>query len=127
MEKRIIKDLYCFQCSLQFDKKTIYDMHLKIMHNYISRSESFLTEIKDEPKEIELATKPTNITIASKEIQTINERTFACTFCDKTYKKKNAVKNHEKIHTKTLEKPFACKYCNKTYRQKFFHYLFESL
>ena len=32
MEKKIIKDLYCFQCSLQFDKKTIYDMHLKIMH-----------------------------------------------------------------------------------------------
>ena len=25
MEKKIIKDLYCYQCSLQFDKKTIYE------------------------------------------------------------------------------------------------------
>ena len=29
-------------------------MHLKIMHNYVIRSEFFLTEIKDEPEEIEL-------------------------------------------------------------------------
>ena len=44
MEKKIIKDLYCFLCSLQFDKKTIYDIHLKIIHNYASREESFFTE-----------------------------------------------------------------------------------
>ena len=34
MEKIIIKDLYCFLCSLQFDKKEIYDIHQKIVHNY---------------------------------------------------------------------------------------------
>ena len=80
MEKKIIKDLYCFQCSLQFDKKTIYDMHLKIMHNRVSRSESFLTEIKNEPGEIELPIQSTNIPITS------SEETFAGKFCDKTFK-----------------------------------------
>ena len=52
MEEKILWDLYCFQCSLQFDKKTIYDIHLKIMHNYISRKES---EIKEEPEENHIA------------------------------------------------------------------------
>ena len=76
MEKKIIKDLYCFQCSLQFDKKTIYDMHLKIMHNYISRSDLFLTEIKNEPGEKELPIQSTNIPITS------GEETFVGKFCD---------------------------------------------
>ena len=78
-----MKDLYCFQCSLQFDKKTIYDMHLKIVHNYISRTESFLNEIKNEPEEIELPIKPINIPITSKRIQIPNEKTFACTIVKK--------------------------------------------
>ena len=54
MEKKIIKDLYCFQCSLQFDKKAIYDMHLKIMHNYERRTEDFLIDMKKEPEDTEL-------------------------------------------------------------------------
>ena len=68
MEKIIIRDLYCFQCSLQFDKKTIYDIHLKIMHNFISRTNFALTEIKKEPEEIELPIKPTDIPINSKSL-----------------------------------------------------------
>ena len=33
MEGKVIKDLHCFQCSLQFDKEKIYDMlkrHMRI-------------------------------------------------------------------------------------------------
>ena len=67
MEKKIIKDLYCYQCSLQFDKKIIYDMHLSIMHNYKSRANYFETEIKQEPEEIELP-------IESSDIPTTPER-----------------------------------------------------
>ena len=46
-------DLYCFQCSLQFDKKSIYDIHLSIIHNYKSRTQTFIDVIKSEPEEIE--------------------------------------------------------------------------
>merc|ERR1712008_510913 len=28
----MIKDLFCVQCQLQFDKKIVYDIHLKIVH-----------------------------------------------------------------------------------------------
>ena len=50
----MFKDLYCFQCSLQFDKKSIYDLHLSVMHDYVNRTESFLNEIKHEPDDSEL-------------------------------------------------------------------------
>ena len=58
-----MKDLYCFQCSLQFDKKSIYDMHLSIVHKYKSRTESFLTEIKSEPEDMELTNESSEIPI----------------------------------------------------------------
>ena len=46
-------DLYCFQCSLQFEKKSIYDMHLSLIYNYKSKTETFVEKIKSEPKEAE--------------------------------------------------------------------------
>ena len=61
MEEKIQYDLYCFQCSLQFDKKSIYDMHLSLIHNYRKRTESFLTQIKSEPEEIELLIELNNV------------------------------------------------------------------
>ena len=67
MEKKIMKDLYCFLCSLQFDKKTIYDMHQSIIHNYVSRKESFLTEIKKEPEELDMPKESNIIPITSEK------------------------------------------------------------
>ena len=32
MTTQLLKDFYCYQCSLQFDKKSIYDIHLSILH-----------------------------------------------------------------------------------------------
>ena len=72
MEEKILWDLYCFQCSLQFDKKSIYDMHLSIIHNYRKRSESTLTKIKSEPEEIELPIESNDILTNLKEEQDLN-------------------------------------------------------
>ena len=44
MEQNILQDLFCFLCSLQFDKKAIYDMHVKIIHGWEIK-------IKQEPKD----------------------------------------------------------------------------
>ena len=35
MAKKILRDLYCYLCSLQFEGKKVYDMHQSIMHNYV--------------------------------------------------------------------------------------------
>ena len=32
MSQIIFRDLYCEQCSLQFDKKYVYDLHLPLVH-----------------------------------------------------------------------------------------------
>ena len=52
MEQKIVWDLHCFQCSLQFDKKSIYDMHTSILHGYKNVARSiFGTQIKQEPED----------------------------------------------------------------------------
>ena len=72
MEEKILWDLYCFQCSLQFEKKSIYDMHLSIMHDYRKRTEPILTEIKSEPEEIELPIESNDIPTNPTEEQYLN-------------------------------------------------------
>ena len=32
MEKLILKDLFCELCDLQFDKKSVYDIHMSFVH-----------------------------------------------------------------------------------------------
>ena len=74
------KDLYCFQCSLQFDKKTIYDMHLKIIHNYVRRIDDILPGIKRLPEnEVQIES---NISATSERTQS-GKKTFGCTLCYK--------------------------------------------
>ena len=38
-----MRDLYCFECSLQFDKKYVFDVHLSLVHGEE-------LEIKQEPE-----------------------------------------------------------------------------
>ena len=38
----LMRDLYCYECSLQFDTKIVFDIHLSVVHG-----EEF--EIKQEP------------------------------------------------------------------------------
>ena len=114
MEKIIIKDLYCFLCSLQFDKKVIYDIHQKIVHNYVSREEpSVLTEIKTEAQEIDVPTESRNDATTSGKIELTGRKYFACPHCNKTFTRSSSVKRHERIHNG--KKPFACRYCDKTF------------
>ena len=55
LESSTIKDLFCEQCKLQFDKKIVYDIHLKIVHK------------KDTIVPIETRCKPVNDTSTDHE------------------------------------------------------------
>ena len=44
-----VKDWYCSMCSLQFDKKVIFDMHLSIVHKEIVEIKEESIIFKDEP------------------------------------------------------------------------------
>ena len=60
-----LMDSYCVKCSLQFDKRIIFDMHMSIMHKE-------MIEIKEEP---------TNIEKESEE--TIMVQSLSCEICNK--------------------------------------------
>ena len=48
MADKILRDLYCYHCSLQFDGKLVYDMHQSIKHNYRADEKSVQNFIKCE-------------------------------------------------------------------------------
>ena len=48
MAEIILRDLYCYICSLQFDGKLVYDMHQSILHKYKDNGPSFEKLIKTE-------------------------------------------------------------------------------
>ena len=73
-------DWYCEKCSLQFDKKMIFDMHLSIVHKEV-------VDIKEKPDE------------------TSTEILVQCEMCSKTFSHRGNMKRHiVTFHEK--KKPF---------------------
>ena len=88
-----LKDWYCSRCSLQFDKKIIYDMHLSIVHK-----ES--VKIKEEPLTCE------NETNLGSE-----KALFMCEFCDSEFETEIILNQHILSYHKE-NKPFKCDICD---------------
>jgi hypothetical protein len=61
LESNSLKDLFCEQCKLQFDKKIVYDIHLKIVHKKDT------IKVQDSRNDIPIETrcKPVNDTSTS--------------------------------------------------------------
>ena len=45
----------------------------------------------------------------------MDEKPFACKYCDKNFRRSEHLKVHERIHTG--EKPYSCKHCQKRFIQ----------
>ena len=127
------KDWFCYVCSLQFDSKHIYGLHLKLLHKKMSE----LTSIKNGPKSIKLNNQNVSIQIDSKTFQceiclhnfrkdnlkrhisTVHKgnKQFKCHFCNSTFTQKGNLKTHvTSVHER--KKSFKCDFCNDTYSQK---------
>ena len=126
MEQKILWDLHCFQCSLQFEKKSIYDLHLSLIHNYKSRNFDAI-QIKSEPEEVEssnhsiqIQSKPMEEQVLIKKVVSTKEKKklFKCVFCDKSFSKQSVIKRHvASVHER--KKPFQCEACDYSSSQKF--------
>ena len=54
MSKKVLRDLYCYLCSLQFEKKCIYDLHTSIIHKYREKTESIVKKAQVSKAEVDL-------------------------------------------------------------------------
>ena len=118
MEKKILRDLYCFLCSLQFEKKLVYDLHVSLIHNY--KEKTFVTKIKSEPEETLLV--ESDISLTNTDVQELNnssskqnisfqqESSKSCNICDAVFDCKSKLDRHVlAIHEG--KEPFKCNSC----------------
>ena len=120
MEQKILWDLYCFQCTLQFEKKSLYDMHQLIIHKYNNNPKHFANEIKSEKEDKQLSNVSRDIQskhIADQRLPenetSINEEKYStqCEFCEKSFTSKQC-KNKHVASVHEGKKPFKCDRCN---------------
>ena len=85
MEVKMSKNLFCEICSLQFDKKIVYDIHMSFVHK-MEQSKSL---------------KNVEALIKEKE----------CSICQKSFSTKQSLKNHiEAVHEG--KRPHNCSICD---------------
>ena len=53
----IATNLFCEKCSLQFDKKIVYDIHLSFVHNVKEKKDEKLTENNEKGGGLGLSSK----------------------------------------------------------------------
>ena len=58
MERKFLRDLFCYQCSLQFGGKPVYDLHQSLVHGISGDSEIKIEIISE-------ISAPTNLTKTS--------------------------------------------------------------
>ena len=81
MEANNLNELFCTQCSLQFGGKTVYNLHLSLVHNVKEdgqKSQSRLDMIKSE--NIELKHIDGNI---KRNIK--GKQSFKCEICERKF------------------------------------------
>ena len=102
MENRIIlKDLFCGLCSLQFNKKYVFNLHKSLMHGK-------KINVKKEPvileKEIDFKKYP-------------ERHSIQCEICQASYQTKQGLRIH-KLSMHDGKKPFKCEICDASFSQK---------
>ena len=111
MNQVILRDWYCEKCSLQFDKKYVYDLHLKLVHGQEIK-------VKTEPtSEENFEEPPQNEKVLSDHITPVADKTFQCDICKHFVKSKGNLKRHmNSVHAG--KKPFECIICSARFTQK---------
>ena len=71
----IVKDLYCELCSLQFDKKYVFDLHMSLVHG----------------KEIKVKKEPVTLENDLNLEKIIEKQSIQCEICQASYQTKQGV------------------------------------
>ena len=135
------KDLYCEKCSLQFDKKYVYDLHLTLVHEQeievkkepttcegnfgeLRQNEKVFSDHINHKVDKSLKCDNCNSFFRSQQnlkqhIESVHEgkKPFKCNICDSCFTRNGSLKTHNSaVHGG--KKPFQCKTCGSTFTQK---------
>ena len=72
MEENILNTLFCSLCCLKFDTEVWYDLHLSLVHDHETETESIKMKTKSLPEIEEFPTNSSNIPKNYKEDQDLN-------------------------------------------------------
>ena len=111
MSQVILRDLYCEKCSLQFDKKYVYDLHLTLVHGQEIKVKKEPTTFKENFEDLEQSEKQ------SEHITHELDKSLQCDKCNTLFKSKPDLKSHIKsVHDRI--KPFECNFCAAKFLKK---------
>ena len=126
----LMRDLYCYECSLQFDTKHVFDVHLSVVHDKkleIKQEYDSQPLVVPEPKELEIiqpdeencnenALKRRKVSI--KKTKSVHEKKqFKCDICTVEFGAKGNLNRHfGTVHEG--KKQFKCDICNAKFTSK---------
>ena len=98
-----VRDLFCFQCSLQFGEKSVYNLHQSLVHGIKDLGKSGDLEVKFE------ILQSSNELFLSRDHEEGN-KSLKCNDCGKTFSQKGDLNRHiRSVHEG--KKPFKCNIC----------------
>ena len=114
--ERINLAFYCEKCSLQFDKKIVFDIHLSFVHkiNIKIETEEKEIEIKEEDSGsvFQPSKKKPNRNIVNINSISEGKKSHNCKICDYTTSQKGHLNQHiESVHEGKNHKCSICDYC----------------
>ena len=126
----VIRSLYCYECSLQFDTKYVFNFHLSVVHGkeleIKQESDSQASIIpKDKQNEIRHSDEENSLKSESKirkvSINTVScheqKEHFKCDSCFANFNQKRHLKNHlATVHEG--KKQFKCDICKANFGRK---------
>ena len=127
MKTNIMKYLFCELCSLQFDKKYVYDVHMTLVHKktLCPQSKTEETVVKKENEDLseeanfDFVQNSTTKGSVNKNTVAIHEEknSHKCSICGYSC----ATKRNMKVHTEVIHegiKPYKCSICDYSFSRK---------
>ena len=113
------RDFFCSRCSLQFNNKSIIDMHLSIVHGERIETKEEEVICKNESN-LDFKKKPLcDIRDSDQHIVSQNaaSKLFKCEICGNNFLQKSKMKQHfESVHER--KKSFKCDICDHSCSRK---------
>ena len=106
MNTVILRDFFCEECSLQFGKKLVFDLHLSLVHGKE-------TKIKQEPNTCGITAEESETSVSNHKV----DQSCKCDICSACFKTNYLLKKHiSSVHEE--EKPFECDICDTKFTAK---------